>query len=65
MKRLPFEVVKYRHILWLLLVIGVVFAVPTVGQGWPTNHLDSSKTGQKPYCISCHSYSSGYVTLEK
>ncbi len=56
---------KYRIYLALalaLLVTGLV--VPNYVLGWPTNRLDNTKTGARPVCISCHSYNSGYLTIE-
>lgn len=60
------KIITYRKRLAVLLLLsGVLFAIPTIALSWPTNHLDSSPTGNKPYCISCHSYKTGYVSLEK
>lgn len=54
-----------KLLLKLILILGVLFGIPSFAYSWPTNHLDSSATGNKPYCTSCHSYKTGYISLEK
>lgn len=54
-----------KRVLILSLTVTVLFMLPAIALSWPTNHVDSSLSGNKPYCTSCHSYTTGYVNLEK
>ena len=60
------EAIKYyKKLPGLLVILAGLLLMPAIALGWPTNHLDSSQTGNKPYCISCHGYKTGYLTIEK
>lgn len=55
-----------KHYRWLLfvLLLGLCLIVPAIALSWPSNHVDSSVTAEVPYCISCHGYKTGYMTIE-
>ena len=60
------EAIKYHKKLpGLIVILAGLLLMPAIALSWPTNHLDSSQTGNKPYCISCHGYKTGYLTIEK
>ncbi|ADG81890.1 cytochrome C family protein [Thermincola potens JR] len=58
------EIMKNRKWLVVLLLVGTCLIVPAVALSWPSNHVDSSTTGDVPYCTSCHTYETGYLTIE-
>ncbi|PKM80353.1 MAG: hypothetical protein CVU89_14180 [Firmicutes bacterium HGW-Firmicutes-14] len=57
---------KKRLRRWLpaIMAIAACLIIPAVAFGWPSNHVDSSATGDLPYCTSCHTYEAGYLTIE-